>query len=110
MKLESFYVKFGGMGDDRLIPTTVMFGFTAPGSTKSLDVDLDVYIPEQLDVTLRELRSQALAAAVPLLQAALDAATQSTADELHAAMLDHIRDREKAFLAEFGAPLQQDPT
>jgi hypothetical protein len=106
MKLESFYVKLGGMGDDRLIPTKIMFGFIEPGTTKSLDVDIEVFLPEQLDATLQELRSQALAKAVPVLQAALEAATQSTPEQLHAAMLDHIRDSEKAWLAGLGAPPQ----
>lgn len=104
MKLESFYVKFGGMGDDRLIPATVMFGFSGPEMTKSLAVDVDVFLTEQLDATLQQLRAQALAKAVTALQAALDAASQSTPEQLHAAMLDHIRHSEKAWVAGLGPP------
>lgn len=110
MKLESFYVKFGAIADDGLIPATVIFAFIPPGATAGTSVNVDVVLPEQLDAPLRELRQQALAKAVLHLQAALSAATQSTAEELHAAMLDHIEDSKTAFLSELDAPFQQNPT
>lgn len=94
MEIESFYVKFGAIGDDGLMQTTVIVGFAGdPLSAPSVEIDLK--LPEQLDVPLSGLREQARQAAAQYLHHASWVLENTSADQLHKDMLE-LREQARA--------------
>lgn len=104
--LELYHTKFTGISDTGLVGCEVMLGFSGEGLNDGPSITLSFDLKAELDASFRDMREQAKAAALGLIQTAAKLLEEHSSEQLHQAALDELarqeeetQNRSRGFLA-----------